>query len=117
MTRKRRARIDPLERGIETALVPRHFVSYSASFDFVRDLGQVERDLERLIPAEPTRAVALYAGNGTMVDEPQTYNRPSVPAGRWTHAYARVDLVGQQFLGYYRFGVTAVACAAATTAA
>ncbi len=47
--------------------------------------------------------VAIYAGDGTMVDEPQTYDRPSAPSGRWTHAYARVDLVGRQVLGYYRF--------------
>jgi cell wall-associated NlpC family hydrolase len=49
--------------------------------------------------------VAIYAGRGTMVDEPQTYDRPSSPAGHWTHAYARVDPVGQQVLGYYRFTV------------
>ncbi len=60
MTRKPRARIDPLERAIETALAPRRYVSYNASFDFVRELGQVEQQLQRLIPTEPTRAVALY---------------------------------------------------------
>jgi cell wall-associated NlpC family hydrolase len=51
--------------------------------------------------------VAIYAGNGTMVDEPQTYDRPAAPSGPWTHAYARVDPVGQQVLGYYRFAVPA----------
>jgi cell wall-associated NlpC family hydrolase len=49
--------------------------------------------------------VAIYAGNGTEVDEPQTYDRPATPAGHWTHAYARVDPVGQHVLGYYRFAV------------
>ena len=49
--------------------------------------------------------VAIYAGNGTMVDEPQTYDRPATPSGHWTHAYARVDPVGQHVLGYYRFAV------------
>jgi hypothetical protein len=60
MTHKPRARIDPIERGIETALAPRHFVSHNSSFDFVQDLGQVEQQLKRLAPTEPTRAVALY---------------------------------------------------------
>ena len=49
--------------------------------------------------------VAIYAGNGAMVDEPHTYDPPSGPSGHWTQAYARVDLVGQQALGYYRFAV------------
>lgn len=60
MTRKPRARIDPLERAIERALAPGRFVSYNSSFDFVRDLGRVEQQLQRLTPTEPTRAVALY---------------------------------------------------------
>ena len=46
-------------------------------------------------------------GNGTMVDEPQTYDRPSGPSGHWTHAYARVDPVRPHALGYYRFVVPA----------
>jgi cell wall-associated NlpC family hydrolase len=53
--------------------------------------------------------VGIYAGHGTMVDEPQTYDRPSGPSGRWTHAYARVDLVGPQVLGYYRLAAPAPA--------
>jgi hypothetical protein len=57
--------------------------------------------------------VAIYAGSGTMVDEPQTYDRPSGPAGRWTHAYARVDPVQPHALGYYRFAVPAPAPAPA----
>lgn len=60
MTRKRRARIDPLERAIETALAPGRFVSYNAGFEFVQELGQVEQELQQLIPTEPTRAAALY---------------------------------------------------------
>lgn len=60
MTRRPRARIDPLERGIETALAPGRYVSYNATFDFVQELEQVEQQLQRLIPTEPTRAVALY---------------------------------------------------------
>ncbi len=47
--------------------------------------------------------VGIYAGNGTMVDEAQTYNAPLKPSGHWTQAYARVDPVGQHVLGYYRF--------------
>jgi tetratricopeptide (TPR) repeat protein len=60
MSRKPRARIDPLERAVEAALTPGRFVAYRASFDFVRELGQVERQLQRLIPTEPARAIALY---------------------------------------------------------
>jgi tetratricopeptide (TPR) repeat protein len=60
MIRKARARIDPLERAVEAALMPGRFVAYRGSFDFTRELGQVERQLQRLIPREPARAIALY---------------------------------------------------------
>jgi len=60
MSRKPRARIDPLERAVEAALAPGRYVSYGASFDFARELGQVEQELKQLILTEPTRAVALY---------------------------------------------------------
>lgn len=60
MTRKPRGRTDPLEGVIETALDPERFISYNASFDFVRDLEHVEEQIQRLIPTEPSRAVVLY---------------------------------------------------------
>ena len=60
MTRKPRGRTDPLEGVIETALDPERFISYNASFDFVRDLEHVEKQIQRLIPTEPSRAVVLY---------------------------------------------------------
>ena len=49
--------------------------------------------------------VAIYAGGGTMVDEPHTYDPPSSPSGHWTQAYARVDPVESGALGYYRLTV------------
>ena len=60
MTRKPRGRTDPLEGVIETALDPERFISYNASFDFVRDLEHVEEQIQRLISTEPSRAVVLY---------------------------------------------------------
>ena len=42
MSRKPRARIDPLERAVEATLAPGRYVSYGASFNSVRGLGQVE---------------------------------------------------------------------------
>jgi cell wall-associated NlpC family hydrolase len=50
--------------------------------------------------------VGIYAGNGAMIDEPHTYDRPGTetnPSGHWVQAYARVDSVGGSVLGYYRF--------------
>jgi cell wall-associated NlpC family hydrolase len=50
--------------------------------------------------------VGIYAGNGTMIDEPHTYDAPHTrfnPSGRWVRAYARIDTVGQHVLGYYRY--------------
>jgi cell wall-associated NlpC family hydrolase len=49
--------------------------------------------------------VGIYAGRGTMVDEPHTYDRQPGPSGHWTHAYARTDPVGRHVLGYYRVAV------------
>jgi cell wall-associated NlpC family hydrolase len=53
--------------------------------------------------------VAIYAGSGTMIDEPHTYDRPSRPSGTWTQAYARVEPLGRQVSGYYRFAAPAPA--------
>jgi len=49
-----------MERLIETALAPGHFVSYNATFSLVSELEAVERELAKLIPTDPTQAVALY---------------------------------------------------------
>jgi NlpC/P60 family len=51
--------------------------------------------------------VAIYAGHGTMVGEPHTYDPPSGPSGHWTQVYARVDPVEPHVLGYYRLAVPA----------
>jgi len=53
--------------------------------------------------------VAIYAGNGMMLDEPHTYDRPGSPGGRWTLAYARVGPLGQHVSGYYRVAAPASA--------
>jgi hypothetical protein len=49
-----------MERLIETALTPGHFVSYNANFSFVSGLRTVERELAKLIRTDPTQAVVLY---------------------------------------------------------
>jgi cell wall-associated NlpC family hydrolase len=54
--------------------------------------------------------VGIYVGNGTMIDEPHTYDRPGTkinPSGRWVQAYARVDSAGKNVLGYYRYVIPA----------
>ncbi|MBI1876178.1 MAG: hypothetical protein HYS05_20115 [Acidobacteria bacterium] len=60
MTRKPRALTKQFERVIETALIPGRFVSYDASFSFVRDLEAVERRLATAHSTDPPQAVALY---------------------------------------------------------
>src|ERR1700730_9411973 len=49
-----------MERSIEMALAPGHFISYKANFDFVRDLEAAEKQIALLVLAEPKRAVSLY---------------------------------------------------------
>jgi hypothetical protein len=60
MKRPPRAITSQMERLIETALAPGRFVSYDANFAFVGELGTVEHELAKLIPAAPAQAVALY---------------------------------------------------------
>ncbi len=60
MSRKARRRPDPLEREIEAALAPDHFVSDRGCFDFCSDLAEVERDVAALVDTAPARAVELY---------------------------------------------------------
>src|ERR1700736_5748155 len=49
-----------MERSIEMALAPGHFISYKANFDFVRDLEAAEKQIALLVLADAKRAVSLY---------------------------------------------------------
>jgi len=60
MTRKPRALTRQFERLIETALTPGRFVSYNASFSFVRDLEAAEQRLAKGLSMDPAQAVAFY---------------------------------------------------------
>jgi hypothetical protein len=60
MTRKPRAKADPLEREIELALNPGAFIPDCACFSFVSDLDEVAAKIAKLTANEPSRAVTLY---------------------------------------------------------
>ena len=60
MTTRRPRQRDPLEAAIEVALQPRRFIAYGAGWDFVSSLEGVAAQLERLVRADPGRAVNLY---------------------------------------------------------
>ncbi len=49
-----------LERGIELALAPGHFVSYRGGSSFVSELESVQEQLAKLTSTNPSQAVALY---------------------------------------------------------
>ncbi len=59
MKRARHGQNDPMERQIEWALCPGEFIYDRAGFSFVSGLEKVAADVQKLIPAEPARAVAL----------------------------------------------------------
>jgi len=56
----KRKQIDPLEKAIEAALSPGHFISYNAAWSFVDDVQRVADDIGKIIRKEPERAVRLY---------------------------------------------------------
>lgn len=60
VTTQTRALTRRMERLIETALMPRRFISYNAGFSFVRDLEAVEKRLSKWLSANPAQAVGLY---------------------------------------------------------
>lgn len=60
MTRKPRAKTDPLEREIELALNPGAFIPDCACFSFVSDLDEVAAKIAKLTANGPSRAVTLY---------------------------------------------------------
>ena len=59
MKRARHPQSDPMERQIEVALRPGEFVHDRACFSFVSALEHVVAQIQKLIPAQPTRAAAL----------------------------------------------------------
>jgi len=60
MTRKPRAKADPLEHEIEHVLNPGAFVPDRACFSFVSDLDEVAARIAKLTNDDPARAITLY---------------------------------------------------------
>ena len=60
MTRKPRAKADPIEQEIELVLNPGAFISDDACFSFVSDLDEVAAKIAKLHSSDPSRAVTLY---------------------------------------------------------
>jgi tetratricopeptide (TPR) repeat protein len=60
MTRKPRAKADPLEGEIELTLHPGAFIPDRACFSFVADLDGVAAKIAKLTAADPARAISLY---------------------------------------------------------
>src|SRR5258708_30164473 len=60
MTSRKTRRRDPMERTIEAALQPGHFIGWNESYDFTSGLRQAEGEIARLAASDPARAVALY---------------------------------------------------------
>lgn len=67
------ARADPLEKEIEDALQPGHFINYGTGWGFVEGLDRVEEKIAKLVANAPARAVALHetflAGSYEKADE------------------------------------------------
>jgi hypothetical protein len=57
---KRGCRRDSIEQAVELALRLGDFIDYGASWSLVSNLEVVERDIVKLLNAEPERAVDLY---------------------------------------------------------
>jgi hypothetical protein len=60
MSKKRAQRGDPMDSIIESALQPGHFIGWNEGFIFVSELSHLERDIAKVVSADPARAVALY---------------------------------------------------------
>lgn len=56
----KRKRVDPIEDTIETALRPGDFIGYNAGWSFVADLEEVKKQIEKVMTAEPVRAVDIF---------------------------------------------------------
>lgn len=60
MSPAKRKQIDPIERAIEAALSPGHFISYNAAWSFAEDVQGIANDIGQIIRKEPERAARLY---------------------------------------------------------
>jgi hypothetical protein len=60
MKKPRGTRRDAVEATIEAALCPGRFINYNACWNFVSDLERAAAAVERLVEADPQRAVHLY---------------------------------------------------------
>ncbi|MHB8764930.1 MAG: hypothetical protein ACYDA8_11435 [Deferrisomatales bacterium] len=96
---KARNRPDPLERSIEAALRPGHFVAYNASWSFVEDLEEVEAGAAALIASEPARAAELYETLSHFVTEPAAAKlekaHPDLAARLWRAQGLRIVNAGK----------------------
>jgi hypothetical protein len=59
MKPKPRGKVDPIEREIERAFQPGAFIRDGGCFSFVSGLEEVAASVDKLITADPTRAVEL----------------------------------------------------------
>src|SRR6266852_9345239 len=60
MTNSKTRRREPMERTIEAAFQPGHYIGWNTGYAFVSDLRQAEGEIARLIASDPVRAAALY---------------------------------------------------------
>lgn len=60
MTTQRKRRRDPMDSVIESALQPGRFVGWREGSSFVGDLCSVEREIAKVVTADPARAASLY---------------------------------------------------------
>ena len=57
---KTKPRADPIERQIESAFRPGTFIRDGECFSFVSGLEEVAAIIDKLVPTESARAIALY---------------------------------------------------------
>jgi len=79
---QRRRRRDPIEQAMELALRLGDFIDYGTSWTFVSGLEEVERDIEKLLSAEPARAVDLYETFIAGCYEKAEYSNPAASQTR-----------------------------------
>jgi len=60
MTKRKTHRRDPMDRTIESALQPGHFITWRDGFSFVSGLRRVDEEIGTLARADPARAITLY---------------------------------------------------------
>ena len=60
MTTQRKRRRDPMDCVIESAHQPGRFIGWREGSSFVDDLCRVEREIAKVLTADPARAAGLY---------------------------------------------------------